>query len=125
MTCFSASHASFSDFWCSRGADESVGLGGWHVAFSKRDVELQSISMVEIGISETASLKHSQEMKWTILDGLKISLLVFWRILCSAWRIFCESSESLAVESFRFSFIVSHPVSDLSAILSDLFLFFS
>ena len=33
--------------------------------------------------------------------------------------------ESLAAESFWFSSIVSHPVSDLSAILTNLFVFFS
>ena len=49
----------------------------------------------------------------------------FLRALCSACRIFCELSESLAAESFWYSSIVSHLASDLSAILINLFIFIS
>ena len=48
----STSYASVNDFWRSQSLDESVGLGGSHVAFSKWDVELRSIFMIKTGIQK-------------------------------------------------------------------------
>ena len=70
--------------------------------------------------SETVELK----MKRKSLDEMKIYFL-FSKSSMFRFANFCKSSESLAAESFWYPSIVSHPASDLSAILINLFLFFS
>ena len=57
--------------------------------------------------------------------GTEDFVFCFQRALCSACRIFHELSGLLAAESFWYSSIVSHPASDLSAILIKLFIFFN
>lgn len=102
--------------------DGIFGLSGWHATFSKWDVELQGIFMVETAIlkllAENILLKWKGRF-WTIWRFY----FYFWRALCSAWWIFCKLSELLPPESFWYYSIFNHP--DSSVILTKLFLFSS
>ena len=124
MTFLLASNVSVGDFWCLRAVSEQVSLGWWRIAFSNRILGCRADPWLKLAF-QNYWFKTLSGNKKKGFGQTEHFAFCFQKTLCSAWKNFRNLSESLAVELFWHSCIVSHPSSDLSAILINLFLFFS
>ena len=80
------------------------------------------ISVVETGILK---LRDSAETRMRVLDKVKNLLFVFGELFVWLGKFLASHQSHFLWNTFSYSSIVSHPASDLSAILINLFLYFS